>query len=237
MKLQSTVYLIPSFLDEEGMDALPAYITDTVKLCEVFFVENERCARRFLKKIWKEIDIDSYQWFVIHKAEEEVKQEFLRQIKKGKKIAILSDAGCPGIADPGQLLIAAAQEAGAIVKPLVGPSSILLALMASGMNGQQFQFHGYLPIDVAERNKRIRELEANSRKETSAQIFIETPYRNTSLIDSLLKTCSNQTRLCVAVSLTGKTESIQTKTIEAWRKTLPAIDKQPAIFILQAQNG
>lgn len=234
MKNSSTVYLIPSFLDEEGMDALPAYLLQAVKASEVFFVENERSARRFFKKLWKEMDIDSYPWFVIHKAEDEVKQEFLKQIKKGKQIAILSEAGCPGIADPGQILIAVAQEAGALVKPLVGPNSILLALMASGMNGQHFQFHGYLPIDGAERGKRIKELESVSRKEGSAQIFIETPYRNLSLLDSILKNGSSDLRLCIAVNLTGKSESIQTKTIENWRKAIPEINKQPAIFILQA---
>ncbi len=233
MKIRATVYLIPSFLDEEGLEAIPAYILGAVKDTEVFFVENERSARRFLKKIWKEMDIDRYPWFVIHKAEEEVKQEFLQQVKQGKKIAILSEAGCPGIADPGQILVAAAQEAGVLIKPLVGPNSILLALMASGMNGQHFQFHGYLPIETAERGKRIRELETISRKEGSAQIFIETPYRNLTLLDSLLKHCSGQTRLCIAVNLTGKWESIQTKTIDAWSKAVPEINKQPAIFILQ----
>ena len=159
MTRRATVYLIPSYLDEEGMDAIPAYILNAVKETEVFFVENERSARRFLKKIWKDMEIDRYPWFTIHKAEDVIKQEFLQQIKQGKQIAILSEAGCPGIADPGQILVAAAQEAGARVKPLVGPSSILLALMASGMNGQHFQFHGYLPIDGNERGRRIRELE------------------------------------------------------------------------------
>src|SRR5450432_1905655 len=233
MKNVATIYLIPTQLDEEGMEVLPAYILNAVKATEVFFVENERSARRFLKKLWKEMDIDSYRWFVIHKSEDEVKQEFLQQIKLGKRIAIMSEAGCPGVADPGQILIAAAQESGALVKPLVGPSSILLALMASGMNGQHFQFNGYLPIETSERNRRIRELESISRKEGSAQIFIETPYRNLSLLDSLLKNCSGGTRLCIAVSLTGKSESIQTKTIEAWVKVIPDINKKPAIFILQ----
>jgi len=231
---RATVYLIPAFLDEECLDALPAYILPAIQSAEVFFVENERSARRYLKRLWKEMDIDRYPWFTIHKAEDDVKQEFLQQIKAGKKIAILSEAGCPGIADPGQVLVAAAQDAGALVKPLVGPSSILLALMASGMNGQHFQFHGYLPIDPAERGRRIRELETVSRKEGSAQLFIETPYRNLSLVDSILKICHNQTRLCIAVNLTGKSESIQTKTIDAWRKDIPDIHKQPAIFILQA---
>jgi 16S rRNA (cytidine1402-2'-O)-methyltransferase len=233
MTNRAIVYLIPSALDEEGMDALPGYILNAVQETDVFFVENERSARRFLKKIWKEILIDRYQWFVIHKAEEELKNEFLQQLRQGKKIAILSEAGCPGIADPGQLLVATAQKAGAIVKPLVGPNSILLALMASGMNGQHFQFHGYLPIEISERSKRIREIESVSGKENSAHIFIETPYRNSSLLDSLLKTCRPETRLCIAVNLTGKSESIQTRSIEDWRKKIPEIDKQPAIFIIQ----
>src|SRR5882672_5903618 len=119
------------------------------------------------------MDIDSYRWIVIHKSEDEVKQEFLQQIRQGKKIAILSEAGCPGIADPGQILVAAAQEAGAMVKPLVGPNSVLLALMASGMNGQRFLCHGYLLLEPDERNKRIKELQSLSRKEGSAKIFIE----------------------------------------------------------------
>lgn len=234
MSRTATVYLIPSFLDEEGMDALPEYLLQAVRTTEVFFVENERSARRFLKKLWKDIEIDRYPWFVIHKAEETIVQEFLVQIKQGKQIAILSEAGCPGIADPGQILVAAAQESGALVKPLVGPSSILLAMMASGMNGQHFQFHGYLPIDGSDRIRRIKELELMSRKEGSAQLFIETPYRNHSLVESLLKTCTGTTRLCIAVNLTGRKESIQTKTIEIWRKNIPEINKQPAIFILQA---
>jgi 16S rRNA (cytidine1402-2'-O)-methyltransferase len=234
MTTRATVYLIPTVLDEEGMDSLPVYILEAVKSTEVFFVENERSARRFLKKIWREMEIDRYQWFEIHKLEEEVKQEFLKQIQQGKQIGILSEAGCPGIADPGQILVAAAQEAGALIKPLVGPNSILLALMASGMNGQHFEFHGYIPIESQERNKQLREIESNSRKQGSAHIFIETPYRNNSLLESILKTCSHSTRLCIAVNLTGKSESIQTKTIDAWKKAIPEINKQPAIFILQA---
>jgi 16S rRNA (cytidine1402-2'-O)-methyltransferase len=236
MKTEAVVFLIPAFLDEEGLDALPVYILDAVKSSEVFFVENERSARRYLKKLWKEMDIDHYPWFVIHKAEEAVKHEFLQQLNAGKRVAILSEAGCPGVADPGQMLVAVAQEAGFKVKPLVGPNSILLALMASGMNGQHFQFHGYLPIETPERNLRIRELEAVSRKEGSAQIFMETPYRNLSLLDSILKNCHNDTRLCIAVDLTGKSESILTKTIEDWRSAVPDINKKPAIFILQSQQ-
>ncbi|HEX3080234.1 MAG TPA: SAM-dependent methyltransferase [Puia sp.] len=235
MKNPSTVYLIPTFLDEDGFNVLPDYLLDAVKETEVYFVENERSARRYLKKLWRDMDIDSYQWFTIHKSEENVKQEFLRQIKLGKQIAILSEAGCPGIADPGQILVAVAQEAGIQVKPLVGPNSMLLALMGSGMNGQHFQFHGYLPIETGERIKRLKELESVSGKEGSAQIFIETPYRNNVLVESILKACSHTTRLCIAVNLTGRSESVQTRTIEAWKKNVPEINKQPAIFILQAQ--
>lgn len=233
MKQSSTVYLIPTFLDEEGMNVLPAYILQAVQDSEVFFVENERTARRYLKKIWPQMEIDRYPWFSIHKAEEIVSGEFLRLLKEGKKIAILSEAGCPGIADPGQILVAAAQQAGVLVKPLVGPSSFLLALMASGMNGQHFQFHGYLPVDAVQRVKRLRELETLSAREGSSQIFIETPYRNPALLDSILKTCGGSTRLCIAVNLTGKNESILTQSIELWRKKMPEISKQPAIFILQ----
>jgi 16S rRNA (cytidine1402-2'-O)-methyltransferase len=231
---RATVYLIPTFLDEEAMQVLPDYITQAVKTCEVFFVENERSARRFLKKLWKEMEIDRYDWFVIHKSEEKVKQEFLKLLKLGRQIGILSEAGCPGIADPGQLLVAAAHQAGAIVKPLVGPSSVLLALMASGMNGQLFQFNGYLPVDALERGRKIKELEILSQKQSSTQLFIETPYRNQVLLEALLKNCKPGTRLCVAMDLTGKLESIQTKTIEDWRKATPELQKQPVIFLIHA---
>jgi 16S rRNA (cytidine1402-2'-O)-methyltransferase len=234
MNPRAIVYLIPTFLDEDGMEALPDYILKAVKDSEVFFVENERSARRYLKSLWKEMEIDSYNWFVIHKSEDIVKQKFIQLLNQGKKIAILSEAGCPGIADPGQTLVAAAQESGVLVKPLVGPNSIILALMASGMNGQHFQFHGYLPIEKSERSRKIRELETISRNENSSQIFIETPYRNLSLLESIVNNCQNTTRLCIAVNLTGKSESIQTKSIETWRKEIPDINKQPAIFILQA---
>ena len=158
MPTNAKVYLIPSFLHETSINVLPAHILDAVKECQVFFVENERSARRYLKSLWKEMVIDEYEWFAIHTNEEQLKNEFSQQLKKGKIIGIISEAGCPGIADPGQLLVSVAQQANIIVKPLVGPSSILLALMASGMNGQQFQFVGYLPIDQHQRAKKIKEL-------------------------------------------------------------------------------
>jgi len=236
------VYLIPSLLDENGTGAMPLYILDAVKNCQVFFVENERTARRYLKLLWKtclpgeEIVIDDYEWFAIDKVEQEVQNIFRSKLKEGKNIGIISEAGCPGIADPGQLLVATAQEMNATIKPLVGPSSILLALMASGLNGQQFQFVGYLPIENVQKIKAIKELEAESQKKNCTQIFIETPYRNNQLIDGLLKTCRSSTKLCIAVDLTGKNEWIRTKTIADWKKEKIDIHKRPALFLFCASH-
>jgi 16S rRNA (cytidine1402-2'-O)-methyltransferase len=232
--MQSLIYLIPCVLEESATETIPHYIIDAVKNCQVIFAENERTARRFFKSICKEIVIDDYEWFTIHKAENEVMSAFRQKITAGKNIGIISEAGCPGIADPGQILIAAAQEMGATVKPLVGPSSILLALMASGMNGQQFEFVGYLPIDTLERNKAVTTLETSSQKKNSTQIFIETPYRNNQLIETLLKTCKPSTKLCIAAELTGPNEFVKTKTIANWKKEKPDFHKKPVIFLLQA---
>ncbi|MCW3073230.1 MAG: SAM-dependent methyltransferase [Flaviaesturariibacter sp.] len=228
-----TVYLIPTVLSEGVNAPLPAYLLDAVKACSVFFVEDERTARRYLKSLWREMVIDDQQWFIMKKIEE-VGAPFKRLLGEGKNIAIISDAGCPGVADPGQKLVALAQEIGATVKPLVGPNSILLALMASGMNGQQFQFVGYLPITLAERATAIKALEAESKTKNCTQIFIETPYRNNQLLETLTKTCQSQTRICVAVDLTAATESVQTKTANEWKKAMPELHKRPAIFLLQA---
>ena len=228
------VYLIPSLLDENGIHTIPPYITDAVKSCQVFFVENERTARRFLKQLWKEMVIDNYEWFTIHKTEEEAIRIFKQKMKEGKTIGIISEAGCPGIADPGQLLVAAAQEMHVEVKPLVGPNSILLALMASGMNGQQFHFLGYLPIDNQQRMQAIKELENESKKKNCTQLFIETPYRNNQLIEVILKTCSPSTRLCIAADITGEKEWIKTKPVAEWKKEKIDIHKRPAIFLLSA---
>jgi len=233
--MASTVYLIPSFLDEHSLAPLPAYILDAVKTCQVFFVENERSARRYLKAMWREMVIDDYQWHPIHKAEEEVRAIFRTALKEGKTIGIISEAGCPGVADPGQLLTEAAHQAGATVRPLVGPSSILLALMASGMNGQQFRFVGYLPVDKTDRTKALRDLEAESQRLHSTQIFIETPYRNNQLLETILATCRPATRLCIAANLTGEGEFIRTRTVGEWKQGgLPELHKVPAIFCLMA---
>jgi 16S rRNA (cytidine1402-2'-O)-methyltransferase len=231
---KGTVYLIPTFLHEDALEVLPAYLLDAVKNCSVFFVENEKSARRYLKKLWREMVIDDQQWFAIHKAETEVQQAFKQLLLQGKNIAIISDAGCPGVADPGQILVNVAQQCGAVVKPLVGPSSILLALMASGMNGQQFQFNGYLPIDNLDRKNAIKNLENYSAKNNCTQIFIETPYRNNQLIKEMLAACKDTTQLCIAVDITAPSEFIKTKTIAQWKKETVDIHKRLAIFLLMA---
>lgn len=228
------VYLIPSQLDENGIHVIPAYVTDAVKNCQVFFVENERSARRFLKKLWKEMIIDNYEWYVSDGTKPN-ETCFIDKIKAGKTIGIISEAGCPGIADPGQELIRIAQKMNVVVKPLVGPNSILLALMASGMNGQQFQFIGYLPIKDADKIKQIKELEIESAKKNCTQIFIETPYRNNQMIETLCKHCNPETKLCIAVDITGEAEWIKTKPIAEWSKARPDIHKRPAIFLLYSQ--
>jgi 16S rRNA (cytidine1402-2'-O)-methyltransferase len=232
--MSSTVYLVPCVLDEAALETIPLYIIDAVKNCQVIFAENERSARRFLKAMCKEIVIDDYEWFTIHKAEEEQKNSFRQKVKEGKNIAIISEAGCPGIADPGQILTELAQQLNVTIKPLTGPSSILLALMASGMNGQQFEFVGYLPIDNSERIKTIKELEATSARKRSTIIFIETPYRNNQMIDTLLKTCKAGSRLCIAAELTGPNEFVKTKTIGDWQKEKTDFHKKPVIFLLMA---
>ena len=240
-RMKSKVYLIPSLLDDEAVETIPLYVIDAIKDCQVFFVENDRTARRYLKKVWREIVIDNYQWCVISDKGDQagILKNFIHE---GKNIGIISEAGCPGIADPGQELVAIAHEMNAEVKPLVGPDSILLALMASGLEGQRFSFAGYLPINEQERTKAIKELEVESQKMRSTQIFIETPYRNNQLIESLLKKCKTTTRLCIAVDLTGKNEWIKMKTIADWSKGLLSenkeridIHKRPAIFLLLAE--
>ncbi|MFT4154474.1 SAM-dependent methyltransferase [Parafilimonas sp.] len=230
----ATVYLIPIILheDEIALQTIPSYIINAVKQCSVLYAENERTARRFLKKIWKEIDIDSYAWHTIHKAETEVQQSFKADIAQHKTIGIMSEAGCPGIADPGQTLIHVAQQMQAKVVPLVGPNSIILALMASGMNGQCFQFVGYLPVDAHERKKKIIELENESIKKNCTQIFIETPYRNNQLVNDILTTAKPETQLCIAVDITASTECIQTKKIKDWKKGKIELHKRQAIFLL-----
>jgi 16S rRNA (cytidine1402-2'-O)-methyltransferase len=230
--MPATVYLIPTVLAEGKTDCLPLYILDAVKICSVFFVENERTARRYLKLLSKEIVIDDFEWYNIKQVNDEVILSFKQKVREEKNIGIISEAGCPGIADPGQQLVDIAQAMDVMIKPLVGPNSILLALMGSGMNGQQFQFVGYLPIDIAARTKTIRHLESESKQKNCTQIFIETPYRNNQLLETLTKTLHPQTKICVAVDLTSSTEMIQTKTAKQWKAAMPQLHKRPAIFLI-----
>ena len=226
------VLLLPMLLHEEGWEAIPKEIDQWIKSCDVFFVENEKTTRRYFKKIWKEMVIDNYQWFTIHQVEEAQINNFIQILKSGKTIGIVSEAGCAGIADPGQLLVSAAQQLGATVKPYLGPCSILLSLMASGFNGQGFTFNGYLPIDTSERKKKIQQLEQIVTSNGIAQLFIETPYRNNQLLEAILQTCHPTTQLCIGVDITGPTESIKTATIQYWKNNKPELHKKLAIFIL-----
>ena len=229
------IYLIPSFLSENAVETIPAYVLNAVKNCQVIFAENERTARRFLKSMNKEIVIDDYEWYAIHKAENEQITVLKQKIREGKNIAIISEAGCPGVADPGQILVNEAQKLNAEVKPLVGPNSILLALMASGLNGQHFSFLGYLPIDNMERIKKIKEIEEESAKRKCTQIFIETPFRNNKIIETLLQHCKPTTQLCIAAELTSSTEWIKTKSIADWNKEKVDLHKKPVIYLLMSQ--
>lgn len=228
------VYLIPSFLSENAVETIPGYVMDAVKSCSVIFAENERTARRFLKAMDKEIVIDDFEWFSIHKAEEQQLTVFREKIKEGKNIAIISEAGCPGIADPGQILVHEAQKLNTTVKPFVGPNSILLALMASGLNGQHFTFLGYLPIDNLERIKKIKQIEEESHRKKCTQIFIETPYRNNKLLETILQHAQVSTLLCIASEITSAHEFIKTKTIAEWKKEKIDLHKKPVIFLMQA---
>lgn len=237
--MPALVYMIPAVLQEEALATIPYMNTEAIRQCRVFFTENERTARRFLKALWKHylpgenLVIDEFEWFLIAPENEAA---FRQRIREGKTIGILSEAGCPGVADPGQSLAAIAQEMKATVKPLTGPSAVLLALMASGMNGQKFQFHGYLPIDAAQRQKTLKELEAESARKDCTQIFIETPYRNNQLLEAMLKNCLPATRLCVAANLTGPGERVLTKTIAEWKKETADLHKQPVIFLLHSSR-
>ncbi|MDP4619273.1 MAG: SAM-dependent methyltransferase [Sediminibacterium sp.] len=228
------VYLLPMLLHEEGFDSMPSDVLTWIQQCDAFFVENEKTARRYFKKLWKEMVIDDYTWHAIHKVENEQIHAFTQLLKQGKNIGILSEAGCAGIADPGQILVAAAQELGAIVKPYTGPSSLLLALMGSGMNGQNFHFHGYLPIDALERKKKIQALEADIKQTGVTQLFIETPYRNNQLFEAITQNCHPNTKLCVAMELTGPNEWIKTQSVANWKNSKPELHKKLVVFLLGA---
>ena len=219
----STLYAIPTPLGGEPQDVLSPSTIQTIRGLRHFVVENAKSARAFLGALGMPV-----RELII----EEIGNDHLR----GDDIGLLSEAGCPAIADPGAALIEAAHAKGYKVVPLVGPSSIVMALMASGLEGQRFAFCGYLPREAVDRKKRIKELEARSRREAETEIFIETPYRNDALLAALLETCADTTRLCVAADLTLPSEAVRSQTIAAWRRKPQAPGKRPAVFLLLAQN-
>jgi 16S rRNA (cytidine1402-2'-O)-methyltransferase len=229
-----TLYLIPVPLAENAAaKSFTPYLVDTINSIKEYIVENEKTARRFLKEAGlttpqSELTIHDYG----KHNREAVGGEFFKGLQAGKDVGLMSEAGCPGIADPGAEIVEKAHRMGIKVVPLVGPSSILLALMASGFNGQSFTFHGYLPIDKVERARSIKELEAAAIKNNQTQLFIETPFRNNPMLEEILRSCNPKTRLCIACDLTSATELVQTKTIAEWQKKVPELHKRPTIFLL-----
>lgn len=234
--MSATLYLIPTVLSESPLNrVLPDANTDIVRALKVFIVENIRTARRFLKQVDKDINIDELQFFELNRhTDPNVIGSYIEPLERGTSIGIISEAGCPAIADPGADVVAIAQSRGHKVVPLVGPSSILLSLMASGFNGQSFVFHGYLPIEKSDRANRLKTLEKKIYSEHQTQIFIETPYRNMQLLEELCRTMQPKTKLCVAADLTGENEYIKTRTIAEWKQTspLPDLHKRPCIFLI-----
>ena len=232
--MQSSLYLIPVTLGETSIEkVLPQYNKDVISQIKYFIVENIRSARRFLKKVDASINIDELTFYELNKhTNPEQIDNYLIPIAKGFDVGIISEAGCPAVADPGSDIVAIAQRKGYKVVPLVGPSSILLSLMASGFNGQSFAFQGYLPVDSAERIKKLKQLENYIYRENQTQIFIETPYRNEKLVEDILKHCSPATKLCIAMNITCEDEYIGTMTIKQWNKQLPDMAKQLCIFLL-----
>jgi len=237
MNKKGNLYLIPVTLGESPIEnVIPAFNLNIINEIDLYIVENIKVARRFLKKSGITKAIDDLTFYEINKhADSHNFNTFLQPIFKGKNIGILSDAGCPGIADPGAEMVALAQNQNIKVIPLVGPSSILLSLMASGFNGQSFCFNGYLPKNQNERIKKIKDLEKLVKNFSQTQIFIETPYRNDNLLEDILKNCYPTTKLCIAVDITLNTAQISTKTISDWKKNKLNLNKRPCIFLLGRQ--
>ncbi len=229
-----TLFLIPVPLaDEAAAKSFTPYLVDTINSINEYIVENEKTARRFLKEAGLKTPQSE---LLIHDYGKHTREtgtaEFFKGLQAGNNVGLMSEAGCPGIADPGAEIVEKAHRMGIKVVPLVGPSSILLALMASGFNGQSFTFHGYLPIDKIERSKKIKELEGLAERNKQTQLFIETPFRNNPMLEEILKTANPKTRLCIATELTGPNEFVQTKTIADWQKKVPELHKRPTIFLL-----
>ena len=231
---KGTLYLIPVPLAENAAaKSYTSYLIDTINSITEYIVENEKTARRCLKEAGlktpqSELTIHDYGK---HNRDNGL-GEFFVGLEAGKSVGLMSEAGCPGVADPGAEIVAEAHKRSIKVVPLVGPSSILLAIMASGFNGQSFTFHGYLPIDKADRSKKIKELEGLAIRNNQTQLFIETPFRNNSMLEEILKSAMPKTKLCIACDITAETEFIKTLTIESWKKQVPDLHKRPTIFLL-----
>lgn len=233
--METALYLIPVTLGEtEISQVLPAYNHDIIVNIKYFIVENIRSARRFLKKVEKTIDIDELTFFELNRhTDRKFIGEYLQPLMEGNSVGIISEAGCPAIADPGADVVAIAQSKKIKVVPLVGPSSIIMSVMASGFNGQSFAFNGYLPVEVPQRIKALKKLENKIYNEDQTQLFIETPYRNAKMIETILSALRPQTKLCIAAGITCAEEYIKTRTVEQWKKeNIPDIGKIPAIFLL-----
>ncbi|MCT4600909.1 MAG: SAM-dependent methyltransferase [Marinifilaceae bacterium] len=231
------IYLIPMTLGDTEIDkVIPRYVQNICKETKIFIVENIRTTRRYLKQIDKNIDIDTLTFFELNKHTNiNDINSYLNKIKEGN-IGIISEAGCPGIADPGADIVSIAHEKGIPVIPLVGPSSILMVVMASGFNGQSFGFNGYIPIKSNERIKRIKELESISKHHNQTQVFIEAPYRNISIFNDIIKSCAKNTLLCIGCNISAESEYIKTKTIEEWKKVDPSfMNKIPTIFAIYSR--
>lgn len=232
--MDPSLYLIPVTLGETPLaNVLPEINRSIVLSLKYFVVEEIRTARRFLKKCSPEINIDELTFFELNKhTTPESVSEYLLPMKKGFSVGILSEAGCPAIADPGAVVVSIAQKEGYRVIPLVGPSSVLLSLMASGFNGQSFAFQGYLPIDASARIALLKKLEQRVYSEDQTQIFIETPYRNQKMMEDIIKNCRPTTRLCIAANLTCEDEYVKTKTVKEWGNKLPDLSKIPTVFLI-----
>ncbi len=212
---------------------IPAYNFEIVSGLKHYIVENVRTARRFLKKCHPKINIDSLTFYELNKHTDKNQiASYLLPIKSGESMGVISEAGCPAVADPGADVVAIAQREGYKVVPLVGPSSMLMAIMASGFNGQSFAFHGYLPIDANERIKTLKQLETRAYNEDQTQLFIETPYRNQKLAQDILQHCKPQTRLCIAMNITCDDEYIVTRNVKSWKGKLPDMHKNPCVFLI-----
>lgn len=232
--MDTALYLLPVTLgDTPWQSVLPTYNAEVIRGIRHFIVEDVRSARRFLKKVDRDIDIDALTFYPLNKHTSAAEMSgYLRPLQQGLSMGVISEAGCPAVADPGADVVSIAQQQGWKVVPLVGPSSIILSVMASGFNGQSFAFNGYLPIEPAERVKKLRQLEQRAYAEQQTQLFIETPYRNNKMVDDILRNCRPQTRLCIAANITCPGEYIRTRTVKEWHGQVPDLSKIPCIFLI-----